>query len=126
MLRTATIRSLGTMPNAKIRIRTPYAPARSGSVTQIAAKISKNTTHATPSALRAGFSLILGLNLSFAGLLTDENPQRHCSSERLAIRDLSWIRSEFHLLWEAYQLREVSRNFRRRYTRKRRQKPAIA
>ena len=38
---------LGTMPNAKIRIRTPYAAAPCGSVTKISRKDVENATHAT-------------------------------------------------------------------------------
>ena len=61
MLHTATIRCLGTMPNAEIRIRTPYAAAPCGSVTKIALKDLEKYDPRDAAALRAGFSLILGL-----------------------------------------------------------------
>jgi hypothetical protein len=38
--------SLGTRPNAKIRIQTPYAAATRGPVPKIACKDVENATHA--------------------------------------------------------------------------------
>jgi hypothetical protein len=61
MLRYCPIRSLGTMPNAEIRIQTPYAAAPCGSITTIPPKISTNTIHATLAHFEPVFSLILGL-----------------------------------------------------------------
>ena len=58
---TATIRFLGTMSNAEIRIRTPYPAAPCGSVTKIALKDLEKYDPRDAGALRAGFSLILGL-----------------------------------------------------------------
>ena len=58
-------RPLGTTPNAKIRIRTNIgtlcSSAPCGSVAKIAAKMSKKCDQGDAGALRAGFSLILGL-----------------------------------------------------------------
>jgi len=56
---------LGTTPNAKIRIRTNIgtlcSSAPCGSVAKTAAKMSKKCDQGDAGALRAGFSLILGL-----------------------------------------------------------------
>jgi hypothetical protein len=52
---------LGTLPNAKIRIRTTYAAAPYGSLAKIASKdVEKGDPH-NASALQVGFSLILEL-----------------------------------------------------------------
>ena len=61
---TATIPFLGTMSNAEIRIRTPYPAAPCGSVTKIALKDLEKYDPRDAGALRAGFSLILGLDWS--------------------------------------------------------------
>src|SRR6476619_3553471 len=58
---TATIRYLGTMPNAQSRIPTHYAPAPCGSVTRIARKDLEKYHLRDARAIRASFSLILGL-----------------------------------------------------------------
>ena len=49
------------MSNAEIRIRTPYPAAPCGSVTKIALKDLEKYDPRDAGALRAGFSLILGL-----------------------------------------------------------------
>ena len=54
-------RPLGTTPNAKIRIPTPYAAATRGPVPKIGCKDVAKCTHAALAPLRLGFSLILGL-----------------------------------------------------------------
>jgi hypothetical protein len=62
-------RPLGTTPNAKIRIRpnigTLCSSALCGSVAKTAAKMSKKCDQGDAGALRAGFSLILGLGEHF-------------------------------------------------------------
>ena len=62
MLRYCHNPPLGTMPNAEIRIRTPYAAAPCGSVTKIARKDLEKCDPRDAGALRVGFSLILGLD----------------------------------------------------------------
>ena len=49
------------MPNAEIRIQTPYAAAPCGSITTIPRKDLDKYNPRDAGALRAGFSLILGL-----------------------------------------------------------------
>ena len=49
------------MPSAEIRIRTPYAAVPCGSVTKIVLEDLENYDPRDSGALRAGFSLILGL-----------------------------------------------------------------
>jgi hypothetical protein len=49
------------MPNAEIRIPTPHAAAPCGSITKIARKDIERYNPGDAGALRAGFSLILGL-----------------------------------------------------------------
>jgi hypothetical protein len=57
----ATIRSLGTMPNAASRIRTSCAAAPCGAVPRIAPKDPEKYAPRDAGDLRAAFSLILGL-----------------------------------------------------------------
>jgi hypothetical protein len=49
------------MPSAEIRIRTPYAAVPCGSVTKIVLEDLEKYDPRDSGALRAGFSLILGL-----------------------------------------------------------------
>jgi triacylglycerol esterase/lipase EstA (alpha/beta hydrolase family) len=58
------------MSNAEIRIRTPYPAAPCGSVTKIALKDLEKYDPRDAGALRAGFSLILGLGHSMGGVMT--------------------------------------------------------
>ena len=82
---TATIRFLGTMSNAEIRIRTPYPAAPCGSVTKIALKDLEKYDPRDAGALRAGFSLILGLD----PYLADEKLVEHCPTVlHLSLRDI--------------------------------------
>ena len=104
-------RPLGTAPNANIRIRTNIrtlcSSAPCGSVAKTAAKMSKKCDQGDAGALRAGFSLILGL-------VVNSYPVIHLDTGNLL--QFRWV--EHSILFETMEsvaiLKQLAAGFLRR------------